>query len=76
MHVNSEREIDADEDPAQGVREYLASTALVTLVNTWYDTPSFRCHPDAPEPLRGETLAPLENIPDYRSTAFTGARSG
>ena len=25
-------------------------------------------HPDAPEPLCGETLAPQENIPDYRST--------
>ena len=33
-------------------------------------------HPEAPEPLCGETLAPQENIPDYRSTSLTGARSG
>ena len=38
--------------------------------------PSFWFHPDAPEPLCGEILAPLENSPAYRSTAFTGARSG
>ena len=51
MHVRTgEREADAGEDKTQGVSEYLAYTTLVTLVNTWYDTPSFWFHPDAPEP--------------------------
>ena len=73
---SGEREADTGEDLTQGVSESLASTTLVTLVNTWYDTRSFWFHPYAPELLCGETLAPLENIPDYRSTASTGARSG
>ena len=37
-YFDSEREIDAGEDPTQGVSEYLAYTTLITLINTWYDT--------------------------------------
>ena len=33
------READTGEDLTQGVSESLSSTTLVTLVNTWYDTP-------------------------------------
>ena len=51
--LGREREADTGEDLTQGVSESLASTTLVTLVNTWYDTPSFCFHPDALEPLCG-----------------------
>ena len=37
--LGREREADTGEDLTQGVSESLASTTLVTLVNTWYDTP-------------------------------------
>ena len=33
-HLDPERETDDGEDPTEGVSEYLASTTLVTLVNT------------------------------------------
>ena len=38
-YLDSEREIDAGEDPTQRVSEYLAYTSLVTFVHTWYATP-------------------------------------
>ena len=75
-YLDSEREIDAGEDPTQRVSEYLVYTTLITLVNRWYAIPSFWCHPDASEPLCGETLAPLEKSLAYGSTAFMGARRG
>ena len=49
----------------ESVREYLASTTLITPVHTWYFSPSFWCRSDAPEPLYGETLTPLEESQSY-----------
>ena len=52
-YLDSEREIDPGEEPTLRVSEYLACRTLRTLVNTWYDTPSFWFHLDVPEPLCG-----------------------
>ena len=55
-----EREVDVGKAPTQKVMGYFSYTTLMTLLNTWYATPTFWCHPDAPDPLYGGTLAPTK----------------
>ena len=45
---------------------FRAYTTLMTLVHTWYATPTFWRHPDAPEPLCAETPDGLEPGRTYR----------
>ena len=52
--------------PTQRVMGCRASTALMTLLHTWYATPTFWCHPYAPEPLCAETPDCLEPGRTYR----------
>ena len=56
---------------------YLGKTRRKTHLHTCdMPPPSFWLDSDAPEPLSGETLAPLEKNKTYTSTAGTGVKMG